>query len=1095
MASCGDDTTATPTSATGSSGASSGSGSMGMADSTTTDGLDTSGTMGPVMGCGDGMLEVDEQCDDGNAEDGDGCSAACLVEEGFLCEGQPSECIVICGDGMIRGDEECDDDNVLGDDGCSAECVVEPGYACEQMPSECASVCGDGIIIGLMEACDDGNLADGDGCSAACEVEDGFACTDEPSACDGICGDGQILGSEECDDFDVSPDDGCSDTCTVEPGWSCAMEPSVCMTGCGDGITAGMEECDDMDLEDGDGCSAACEIESGWVCMGDPSVCMTECGDGLVAGLEECDDGAVAMGDGCSDTCTLEMGYACEGEPSMCDTVCSDGLVVGAEACDDGNLSEGDGCGLACQPEFGWTCAGAPSVCTLAAVLDRVVLGVDGGCVLTTLGELGCFGINSQSEVGIGIDNVEIHIPTFTLDNVIAFTSGEEHNCAVRGGGTAWCWGDNSQTQVGPNGMGTIDEPLPIEVPGMPPLVDIDAGDDHNCGLDMAGDVWCWGDNDRRQLGRGGVDVTDDPTPLQVALPGGLAAIDLGMGDDHSCVVLSDNTVACWGKDDNGQLGNGGLNEDSGDATVVPGLASIVDVESGDDHSCARNDLGELFCWGDNVDGQLGDDNNPFDSDAPVPVALPAAIEDLSLGDDFSCALLVNDEIYCWGEGADYQLASGDLIDVTTPALVMDLPAVDLVSIDAGGRGVCAVSAAGARYCWGYSETGNLGIAPINQLELSLVDFSGPVQQVVLSKPEYRGVICGVMGDDTIECSGDSTIVSGSDFSGAVGLFEPITYHLVTPTPMPLVSDVQGMDIGDGFACVRTSVDVQCWGDNSQRQLGQGGTSTVDIPVPNPVMGLGVVDEIELGNQFACVRTGGTVQCWGDNSGLQTGDPSATTDQSLPVEIPGLADAVDIDAGEDHACALRATGVVSCWGEDGFGQLGDDDGMTADSSSPVDVMGLPGAVTQISLGRDHSCALAGGEVYCWGRNLYGNLGQGDQINSDIALLVPGLAGITQIAAGYNYVCALDGAGDMSCWGYALDGNLGDGGEVVTGLDEVRSPQPFAAASGILDLVSGNGTTCVETMAGWSCLGFRSSGHLGNGTTSEPAVPTLMMFGL
>jgi alpha-tubulin suppressor-like RCC1 family protein len=93
------------------------------------------------------------------------------------------------------------------------------------------------------------------------------------------------------------------------------------------------------------------------------------------------------------------------------------------------------------------------------------------------------------------------------------------------------------------------------------------------------------------------------------------------------------------------------------------------------------------------------------------------------------------------------------------------------------------------------------------------------------------------------------------------------------------------------------------------------------------------------------------------------------------------------------------------------------------------------------------------------------------------------------------VCALDGAGDMWCWGYSLDGQLGNGGELVTGLDETLAPTPFLVASGITSVVAGNSMTCIETAAGWSCLGFRASGQLGNGTTVTPALPTPTPFGL
>ena len=1091
LASCGDDAPVTPPD-DGTTGAATDDGTTTVPADGTSSGDDPDSTGMPPSSCGDGLLVEGEGCDDGNADDLDGCSSMCVIEEGWLCNGQPSDCFEICGDGLLVGEEACDDDNLLDDDGCTADCTLESGWTCEGVPSECATVCGDGLVVD-EEGCDDTNLDPGDGCDATCEVEQGFICDEEPSVCTAVCGDGQILGDEQCDDDNVTPDDGCSDLCEVEPGWSCGEEPSVCMTGCGDGIVVGMETCDDANLEDGDGCSAACQTESGWVCMDEPSVCMTECGDGLIAGTETCDDGGMATGDGCDDMCQLEPGWVCMDEPSVCMTDCGDGVMVGGEQCDDGSIAQGDGCDAVCGLEFGWDCVGSPSVCTEVDVLDTVALGGFGGCVLTTLGELGCFGANTESEVGNGTDAVEYHLPTFTLDDVVAVAAGDEHHCAIRAGGSVWCWGDNLGRQMGPLSVGNTDEPLPIEVTGMPQIVAIDAGDDHNCAIDVMGQVWCWGDNDNRQLGLGGTTTTDSADPTVVPMPGGLAAIDLGLGQDHSCAVLEDNTVACWGDDDNGQLGDGASGTDSGDAAVVPGLVAVNDVEGGEDHTCALTDLGELWCWGDNIDGQLGV-GNTTDSATPQLVTLPATVDDVSLGDQFACAVLTTDQVFCWGEGTDFQLGNLSVARETSPLEVMGLPADDLVEIEAGGRGACVITAGAERHCWGHSEEGQLGVIPHSELVPVPVTFSGPLAELVLDPPEYDGVMCGVLVDGTVECTGDGTLVSSSITAGAVGYFTPIAHHLTVLTPMPLLSDVQIMRMGDGFACAATSTDVQCWGDNLNRKLGQGGTSTTDSPTPVPVMGLGVVDQVELGAQHACVRIGGSVQCWGDNLQSQSGVAGTTTDQSLPVPIMNLADAVDLQVGEYHACALRSTGVVSCWGDDIAGQLGDDDGNTDDSAVPVDVVGLPPGVTQIDVGRDHACALAAGEVWCWGDATYGNLGQGNTTDSDSAVMVPGLSGIEQISVGWNFTCARDGAGDMWCWGYSLDGQLGDGGEWVTGVGDVRSPIPFPA-SGITDMVAGNSMNCIETVAGWSCLGFRSAGQLGNGTAVVQVVPTPTSFGL
>jgi len=192
--------------------------------------------------CGDAIAQLGEGCDDGNAADCDGCSAACTVESG-------------CGDGVRCGAEACDDGNTADCDGCSATCAIELGSACGDgtvsaaCGEECdppgtlcteqcqrVAVCGDGVTS-AGEACDDGNVADCDGCSARCTVESG-------------CGDGVRCATEACDDGNALACDGCSPTCTVEVG-----------AACGDGVVnpACGEECDPP----GAGCSLICTAGDG----------------------------------------------------------------------------------------------------------------------------------------------------------------------------------------------------------------------------------------------------------------------------------------------------------------------------------------------------------------------------------------------------------------------------------------------------------------------------------------------------------------------------------------------------------------------------------------------------------------------------------------------------------------------------------------------------------------------------------------------------------------------------------------------------------------------------------------------------------------
>jgi fibro-slime domain-containing protein len=184
---------------------------------------------------------------------------------GATVESDPS-----CGDGQVQGDEICDDGNRVSGDGCSSDCrKVERGWTCRKPGPPCTVLCGDGVIIPRAEGCDDGNQDDGDGCSRSCAVEPGATCAGEPSVCTwSRCGDGVVENSELCDlgaqnGLFRGDGTGCSTTCTPEPLCrdSRGGPTHECASGCGDGVLAGDEDCDDGNLADGDGCSAECRME------------------------------------------------------------------------------------------------------------------------------------------------------------------------------------------------------------------------------------------------------------------------------------------------------------------------------------------------------------------------------------------------------------------------------------------------------------------------------------------------------------------------------------------------------------------------------------------------------------------------------------------------------------------------------------------------------------------------------------------------------------------------------------------------------------------------------------------------------------------
>lgn len=249
--------------------------------------------------CGDGTMGTEwlpsgeaqtEACDDGNTDDGDGCSDTCAVEEGYFCSGAPSMCAPVCGDGFLAGGEQCDDGNSDAGDGCSSTCTVEPGFSCMGGPSTCQYICGDGLIV-TGEVCDDSNLDNNDGCSSDCGVETGWNCSGEPSSCAPICGDGLTVGTEECDDADGNGTalSCCSECCAFQPaGTACDDEQLCTISDSCDGANACVGEPDPCD--DGNECT--------------DGTCDPETGCAYTSNTAPCDDGDVCTA---PDTCSASM--------------------------------------------------------------------------------------------------------------------------------------------------------------------------------------------------------------------------------------------------------------------------------------------------------------------------------------------------------------------------------------------------------------------------------------------------------------------------------------------------------------------------------------------------------------------------------------------------------------------------------------------------------------------------------------------------------------------------------------------------------------------------------------------------------------------
>ena len=282
---------------------------------------------------------------------------------------------------------------------------------------------------------------------------------------------------------------------------------------------------------------------------------------------------------------------------------------------------------------------------------------------------------------------------------------------------------------------------------------------------------------------------------------------------------------------------------------------------------------------------------------------------------------------------------------------------------------------------------------------------------------------------------------------------------------------------GDQSSCAITSTGgAKCWGSNYFRQLGDGTTTQRTSPVNVSGLTSGV-SSVVTGTKHTCaITTAGGVKCWGNNGAGQVGD-GTTTQRSTPVNVSGLTGGVSaVSVSEVHTCALTTGGGVKCWGYNAEGELGD--GTTTNSNTPVDVTGLSSGVLAISAkSYRHSCALTtGGGVKCWGYNTYGQLGSSGS-DSSTPRDVSGLtSGAIAIAVGYESSCALMSTGGVKCWGRNNYGQLGDG-------KTVNSSSPvdvFGLNTGVVGISVGTTHACAITSGGGvKCWGGNDSGQLGN----------------
>ncbi len=356
---------------------------------------------------------------------------------------------------------------------------------------------------------------------------------------------------------------------------------------------------------------------------------------------------------------------------------------------------------------------------------------------------------------------------------------------------------------------------------------------------------------------------------LTVVLPA--EAVTMDAGNAHTCAVMANGTVQCWGANSNGQLGDGTTTARHSPVTV-PKLTGVYALSTGLNHTCAATDNG-VFCWGENSSGQLGDGSTTYRlspvSVAGLAVSEGARVKDVAAGDNHSCAVLEDATVRCWGGNGSGQLGNGTTQFSAVPVAVTGLN--HAIAISAGEQNTCAVVSNGTLFCWGDNSDGDLA-------------------------------------------DGTQT-------------------KRLTPVAAHGVSHVSLVSMGDDLACAVDGGALKCWGKNDDGEVGTG-IKTKRERLPALVAGIDSSSQadkntavVSAGNDGACGIRAGALLCWGKLS--PSGAPTA-------VGSDAAHDYLAVSVGNAHACALRATGALACWGANQQGQLGD--GTTTKHPTPMPVL-------------------------------------------------------------------------------------------------------------------------------------------------------------
>lgn len=765
-----------------------------------------------------------------------------------------------------------------------------------------------------------------------------------------------------------------------------------------------------------------------------------------------------------------------------------------------------------------------------------LALGDEHSCGTSNDGKTYCWGSHSDGQLGIGAGATQLVPSLVSMINVTSggfakVALGDDFSCGLTKDGTTMCWGRGTEFQTARYPAASANVPVLTEEQwsstsygwAEKDFVDVVTGKDFVCNLNYKGRVYCWGKNTHGQFGQGNTtDLETERTAAYLDMssyPAFKNIKKLVAGDEHLCALLADGSAICWGRGTEGQVGdNGGVDRLVPTAVNTSGIAGFdgfIDIAAGGNHTCALTADGKAYCWGENGNGELGN-NSTTDALVPAEVDTTAlttskVFVEIVAGRTHTCGRMIDSHIYCWGNAVDGRLGGTYGSDQLTPVSVKigATPLKNIVSLYAGRNHSCGLTADGKAMCWGQqSSDGRLG----NNATTSSADPVAVDVSALLGKRSLKQISsgtsnsCAVNTQGRVYCWGHGDDgQNGNSFSDYLTPQEIVT----TGTGGSLFTKVA---VGGQHACgLSTEGKVYCWGENGEGQLGNGGNA--DNPTPAIVDTSTIVPflgfkDISAGTSHTCgLHADGKIYCWGYGFFGQLGRNSSFS-ANRPVAVvtastPGLTKFIAVDAGYMHTCGLGSNGLLYCWGYGALGRLGT--GNTLDRMLPTAVVttSFPtkDRVVSLSAGNENTCAVLSGntKAWCWGAGTHGKNGDFTELSrtSPVQMDTTGITNFYQfktLDVGQEHGCGITNRDSLVCWGEGALGRIGDGPELYRTRPVATNFSAFAGYNGAVGVSAGGSFACSWSYTGEQfCWGEGLEGRLGNNLTANKVTPAKMVY--